>query len=109
MLKHYIQTLSTIFLYLMSVSSFGEDTIKIIVKTDERAAAAIGYSVGGKALGGLGKTYVGKGPKNQQYAFGYRKDLFRGIDVSCGVLTLNDNAKVVLITKGKVCRSVIIQ
>lgn len=91
---------------LFSLHVFAADTISISVKTNEKTAAAIGYTVGGKKSGGAGKSYVGKGPKNKTYAFGYRKKSVKGANISCGSLMLTKNSNVTLITKGNKCHSV---
>ena len=73
---------------------------------DEKAAA-IGFSVEGKSCGGPGKFYSGKGPKNKDYSFGYRENHIKGHDVSCGSLTLTENARVTLVTEGGHCHSAV--
>lgn len=106
MIKHYIKFFGCILITLFSLQAVAKDMITIKVRTNEKTAAAIGYTVGGKNSGGAGKSYVGKGPKNKRYSFGYRKNSVTGKDISCGSLTLTRSANVSLITKGKKCMSV---
>ena len=103
MIKHYVKTFSYIIIALFSLQAFAEDTISITVKTNEKTAAGIGYSVEGKDSGGAGKSYTGRGPKNMKYSFGYRR---RGTNIPCGTLTLTKNSNVTLITKGNKCHSI---
>ena len=106
MTKHYLKIFSCTILTLFSLQVFAEDTISITVKTNEKTAAGVGYSVGGKDSGGAGKSYKGKGPKNKKYSFGYRKNSVDGTNIPCGALTLTKNSSVTLITKGNKCHSV---
>ena len=107
MIAHYVKWISCIIVTLFSLQVFAEDAIKITVQTNEKTAAGIGYTVGGKKSGGSGKSYVGKGPKNKKYSFGYRKNSISGANISCGVLTLTEDSNVTLVTKGSKCHSVI--
>ena len=75
------------------------------MKTNEKSAAGIGYTIGGKESGGAGKSYVGTGQKNKSYAFGYRKDSANGANIRCGSLNLTKDSKVSLITKNGKCSS----
>jgi len=102
MKKRYITC--SIAIGLLSAQTFAANTITISVSTTEKAATGIGYSVDGKEIGGPGKSYTGKGPKNKKYSFGYRK---KSADISCGALTLNKNSTVSLVTKGNKCRTVL--
>jgi hypothetical protein len=92
---------------LFCLQAFSEDTISVTVKMDGKTAAGIGYSVGGKDFGGSGTTYEGKGPKNKSYLFGYRKNSVKGVNISCGALTLTKNSNVILVTKDNKCHSII--
>lgn len=107
MMKHSFITLSCIAVTLISLQTFAGDKITITVKTSEKTAAGIGYSVGGKESGGSGKSYSGKGPINQRYKFGYRKNSIHGPNIPCGALTLIKNSSIILVTKGNKCQSVI--
>lgn len=92
---------------LFSVQAFAADTIKINVKTNEKTAQGIGYSVGGVESGGAGQSYSGTGPKNGTYEFGYRTTAGKGDDIPCGSLKLTKNSNVALVVKGRKCRSVL--
>jgi len=107
MIKHNIKYLGCTIISLFSLQLFAQDTITIDVSTDEKTAVGIGYSVGGKDSGGEGKSYVGKGPKNKKYLFGYKKNSLKGANVSCGALTLTKNSTIILMTNGTKCHSVI--
>ena len=107
MIKSHINFFGCIIIMLFSLQAFAENTITITVKTNEKTAAAIGYTVGGKDSGGPGKSYTGQGPKNKKYVFGYRKNSVKGTDITCGTLTLTKSSNVFLITKGNKCRCVI--
>lgn len=104
MKKRYIKLFSSIVIVLFSLQSFAANTITVTVKTTEKTATGIGYSVDGKEIGGPGKSYTGKGPKNKKYLFGYRK---KAVDVSCGAYTLTKNSSVTLVSKGNKCHSVV--
>jgi hypothetical protein len=92
-------------LTLFSIQVFAESTINITVKTDEKLAAGIGYTVEGKESGGAGKSYVGKGPRNKTYSFGYRKKSIKGANISCGSLILTKDSNVSLLMTNNKCRS----
>ena len=106
-MKNQTRFFSGLIITLVTLQALAANTITITVNTTEKSAAAVGYSVEGKELGGTGKSYTGKGPMNKKYVFGYRKSSVKGFDVSCGALTLTKNSHVSLITKGGKCRSVI--
>jgi hypothetical protein len=106
-INNFVKRLACISIALFSLQSFAENTIKITVQTDEKRAAGIGYSVAGKKLGTLGKSYSGKGPINQKYVFGYRQDSFRGANITCGELTLTKDTTITLVTQGNECLSVV--
>ena len=86
---------------LFCLQAHADDMIKVTVVATEKAMA-VGYQVEGKRVGGLGKTYSGKGPVNKKYSFGYRKHPI-GADISCGSIILSKSSKVKLITKGEQC------
>lgn len=90
---------------MFSLQAFAEDEIEITVSTEEKSAAAIGYTVEGKASGGPGKSYTGKGPINKEYVFGYRKDSKDGEDIRCGVVTLTKNTHITLVTDEGGCHT----
>jgi hypothetical protein len=107
MMKHFIKIVSCLTITLFSLQTYADNRISIQVKTSEKTAAGIGYSVGGKELGGSGKSYSGKGPINQRYLFGYRKNSANGPNIQCGSLILTKNSSVTLVTKGNKCQSVL--
>ena len=90
-------TISTLFFW----QAHAEDMIKVTVIATGKAMA-VGYQVEGKRVGGLGKSYSGKGPVNKKYSFGYRKHPI-GADISCGSLTLGKSSNVKLVTNGEQC------
>lgn len=94
------------FLTLLSLQTFASDSISVRVSTNEKAAAAIGFSVADKKSGGMGKSYAGTGPRNQVYQFGYRKSVF-GRNIPCGNQRLRQSSSVFLITKNNSCRSMV--
>lgn len=104
MKKGYIRFFSSIVIALFSLHGFAANIITISVKTAEKKATGVGYSVGGKEIGGPGKSYTGKGPKNKKYLFGYRK---KSVDISCGAYTLTKDSTVTLISNGNKCHSVV--
>lgn len=88
--------------FFFTANGFAEDIIEITVTMADKAAA-VGYLVEGKRVGGLGKSYSGKGPVHKIYSFGYRKNALTGADIPCGSLTLDKNTKVTLVTQGEQC------
>ena len=106
MKMNFIKTLLDLFVTVFSGYSFADDIIEVTVEATDKALA-VGYQVEGKKLGGLGKTYSGKGPVNKQYFFGYRKSVMSGRDISCGSVVLNKSTKVQLVTKGEKCYTVV--
>ena len=108
MIKHSIKTISCIIITLFSLPTFAENIIKVTVKTSEKSAIAIGYSVVGKSAGTIGSSYSGKGPKYKKYSFGYRNKI-NGDDIDCGDLTLTKDSVITLVTKNNKCISVVIQ
>lgn len=103
MFKCNIKGFSCIFLASFSCHALANDTIEITVKTDEKTAAGIGYSVKGKNFGSVGRSYKGEGPGNKQYTFGYKKDSLAGKNISCGTLILTKNTLVNLIMEKNTC------
>lgn len=91
------------FIILFSAPNWAADRIKITVEIKHKSAAAIGYSVEGRSFGALGKSYLGEGPKNKKYVFGFRKNSIMGADIRCGELTLKKNSTVILEVKGDKC------
>ena len=83
--------------------SYASEYIKVRVHTEVSNAAAIGFRAAGAEQGGLGRTYSGWGPKNEQYQFGYREDHAFGRNVDCGSLYLTVNQAVTLIKDGEHC------
>lgn len=106
MMNRSIKYLSCGIITLLSTHTFAADMVKITVKTSERTAAAIGFTVEGKASGGIGKSYSSTGPKNKQYSFGYRKNSIFGENIPCGSLTLSQDSTVVLIYQNNECHVV---
>ncbi len=106
MRMNFIKTLLIFYISGFSSYSFADEVIEVtVIATDK--AGAVGYLVEGKKLGGLGKTYSGKGPVNRQYFFGYRQNVLTGRDIPCGSVILNKNTKVQLVTKGERCYTVV--
>lgn len=62
-MKQTIKYFSCGVISLLSAHVFAADVLKITVKTSERTAAAIGYTVEGKASGGIGKSYSSTGTR----------------------------------------------
>lgn len=91
---------------LSSYHLFAGDTIQVTVTAIDKAAA-VGFLVDGRRIGGLGKTYSGHGPINKKYSFGYRTSAFSGVDIPCGSTVLNKNSKVKLIIKEGQCHSLV--
>lgn len=98
---------SAVLLSLITSQAFSTDTINITVNTKEKDVIAIGYSVNGNKFGALGNSFSGKGPINQEYQFGYKKDSIFGEDVSCGSLTLNQDSKVILVKTNNQCSGIL--
>jgi hypothetical protein len=105
-LNHWIKKISCLTILLTNCSLYAE-SVSVTVKTNEKKAFAVGYQVEGKSSGAIGKTYLGKGPKNKKYFFGYRRNLFYGENISCGSLILSKNTTVILVHKDKECHCVI--
>ncbi len=106
MKMNFIKIFIAFFITVFTCHAFADDLIEItVIATDK--AMAVGFLVEGKKLGGLGKTYSGKGPVNREYFFGYRKNVFRGSDIPCGSSVLNKNSKVQLVTKGGSCYTIV--
>ena len=96
------------FLLLNSIHVFAADnTIKITVKTAINNASAIGFTVKEKNSGGLGKSYTGKGPQDQEYAFGYRKGSPFGSNIKCGSLFLSQDSTVLLVSMNDTCVAIL--
>jgi len=107
MIRNSIKIIGGTIFAVLSLQIFAENTIRITVKTEERTAAGIGYSVEGKIAGSIGKSYTGKGLKNKKYLFGYRKISISGTNISCGTKTLTKDTTITLVTQGDKCQSVI--
>lgn len=99
--------LSCIFSTLFCFQAFATDLIKVTVKTNERNAVAIGFTVDSRDYGTLGKSYSGKGPANKEYLFGYKKDSLFGDNVACGSLTLTRDSTVVLMIQNNTCIAIL--
>ncbi|MBN9229988.1 MAG: hypothetical protein J0I93_03985 [Legionella sp.] len=98
-----IKKLAGLSLVLFSSTLWAENTIQVQVRTEEASAAALGFKVEGKKSGGRGKVYIGKGPANKTYIFGYRKNFAYGRDVLCGSEVLTHDSIVTLVTDGEQC------
>lgn len=94
------------FASLFSVQVMAADVIKVIVKTSERNAVAIGFTVDSREFGTLGKSYTGRGPVNKEYRFGYKKDSLFGDNVDCGKLTLTKDSTIILINQNNKCTTI---
>ncbi len=105
MVRRTTLSLSCIFASLFSMQVSAADIIKVTVKTSEKAAVAIGFTVEAREFGTLGKTYKGKGPVNKEYRFGYKKDSIFGDNVDCGSLTLTKDSTIILIKQDNKCTS----
>lgn len=108
MIKHSVKILSCITFSLLSLHAFAENTITVNVKAEAAEVAAIGYTVEGKNSGRIGSSYTGKGPKNKEYVFGYRKGAIYGKNIRCGTLTLSENSTVTLVHQDGACRVVVV-
>ncbi|KTD51368.1 hypothetical protein [Legionella quateirensis] len=106
MTRQGLKRLGCIFISLFSIHAFAADTIKITVKTMEKNAVAIGFTVDKKEFGTLGKSYSGRGPKDKEYNFGYKKDSLFGDNINCGSLTLTQDSTIVLMVQDNKCYSI---
>lgn len=107
MINLNIKALGCAVLVLSAMQTFAGETIKVTVKTKDKKAAAIGFSVEKKESGSLGKSYTGKGPKDKEYQFGYKLDSVFGPSVYCGALVLTQNSVVNLIKQDGQCQSIL--
>ncbi|MCW8409388.1 hypothetical protein OQJ13_10420 [Legionella sp. PATHC035] len=103
MMKKLITHWIGFILFSFSIQAIAKDTITVQVKTDEKTAAALGFTVEGKKSGARGKSYSGKGPANKVYIFGYRKNSAFGPDILCGSQKLAKDSIVTLVTTGDHC------
>lgn len=88
-------------LVLLSLQSNAE-TIQVKVNTKEKNVAALGFSVEGRESGSPGRFYSGKGPKNKEYRFGYRRALYSK-NITCGSLVLTKDSLITLVIKEDQC------
>ncbi|ARB91654.1 hypothetical protein [Legionella longbeachae] len=95
--------LSCLISFFYSTGIFANDTIRVQVKTNEKSAAALGFVVEGKKSGTAGKSYLGRGPSNKKYVFGFRKHTPFGDDIICGSKTLTKDSTVTLVVLGDNC------
>ncbi len=107
MMKNSIKNLTGLVILSFSIQALADDTIRVHVKTNEKTAAALGFTVDGKRAGTRGKSYLGKGPVNREYVFGYRKNSALGPDVLCGSQVLSKDSIVTLVTAGERCSIVV--
>ncbi|KTC80600.1 hypothetical protein [Legionella cherrii] len=103
MMKNLIKNWIGLILFSFTIQAIAKDTITVQVKTDEKTAAALGFTVEGKKSGARGKSYSGKGPANKVYIFGYRKNSAFGPDILCGSQKLAKDSIVTLVTSGDHC------
>jgi hypothetical protein len=103
MTRNLIKLYTGLSILSFSFIASATNTIKITVKSTEKSVAALGYAVVGKRLGGAGKLYIGKGPANQVYVFGYRNRLAYGDEFTCGSTVLTKDSTVILVSDGKNC------
>ena len=107
MIKIFIKQFIGLIIFSFSIQVLANDSIRVHVKTNEKTAAALGFTVDGKKSGTLGKSYLGKGPVNRKYIFGYRKNSALGPDVLCGSQVLTKDSIVILVTANDRCSIVI--
>ncbi|HHT0593359.1 TPA: hypothetical protein ACTXXA_002273 [Legionella anisa] len=107
MIKKSLENLSVLALLSFSIQAHANDTIRVHVKTNEKTAAAIGFTVDGKRSGSRGKIHSGNGPVNREYIFGYRKNSTFGHDVLCGSKVLTKDSTVTLVIRGDQCSIVV--
>lgn len=107
MIKYITYLLTSLFLLMSTNTVVAGETIVVTVKTKEKKAAAIGYSVDGRDYGTLGSSYTGKGPANKEYHFGYKTGIIFGENIDCGYLTLTENSTVILISQDNRCVSIL--
>lgn len=107
MIKKSLKNLNALVLLSFSMQAFAHDTIRVDVKTKEKTAAALGFTVDGKRSGSRGKIHSGKGPVNREYIFGYRKNSAFGPDVLCGSKVLTKDSTVTLVMVGDQCSIVV--
>ncbi|KTD64936.1 hypothetical protein [Legionella shakespearei] len=107
MIKFNIKAISCAVLTSISLQSFAEETIKVTVKTNDKRAAAIGFSVEKKNSGSLGNSHTGRGPKDKSYQFGYKLDSIFGPSIDCGFLVLTRDSVVTLIKDGGKCQGIL--
>ncbi|WP_392538170.1 hypothetical protein [Legionella sp. 227] len=103
MMKNLIKNGIGFIIFSFAIQAIAKDTISVQVKTDEKTAAALGFTVEGKKSGARGKSYSGKGPANKVYIFGYRKNSAFGPDILCGSQKLAKDSIVTLVTTGDHC------
>lgn len=92
---------------LFALSAHATQSINVTVKTNEKSAIAVGFSVEGRHLGGLGKAFSAKGPSQKEYTFGFKKDSIFGENIACGSLLLKKNTTVLMIYQNNQCVSLI--
>jgi hypothetical protein len=107
MIKFNMKVMSCSVLLFTSLQSFAEETIKVTVKTNDKRAAAIGFSVEKKNSGSLGSSHTSRGPKDKSYQFGYKLDSIFGPGVDCGFLVLTRDSVVTLIKDGGKCQGIL--
>jgi hypothetical protein len=106
MINKATKCFSCLFIALFSIQAFAADTIKITLKTQEKNAVGIGFTIDDKQFGTLGKTLVTKGPKDKEYHFGYKKDSLFGENIDCGSLFLTQDSTIVLVNQDNKCISI---
>lgn len=91
-------------LVLFMPVSQAQSTIKVDVVSTSKDVKALGFTVGGKDHGGMGKSYSKKGlPAGAVYQFGIRIGSVFGDSVACGSRKLSSSSRVTLKYNGKSC------
>ncbi len=91
-----------------SKSNSNGGTISVSVRADSsiKDAKALGFKVGSKSKGGLGKSYSTSGvPINATYSFGYKTGIIGGEKIDCGSQKLTKDSTVTLHVSGGKCSS----
>lgn len=106
-MKKLTKHISCLILALSAFHANAGKNIKVTVKTSEKNAAAIGFTVDNRNSGSLGRNHTGEGPKGMLYRFGYKKHTPFGDNISCGSMILTENSTVTLLLQGDQCISIL--
>jgi hypothetical protein len=104
-MKPLIILISCLVAFSTTIFAAEPSTIKVQVQLtvpDEVKIFAVGFSVGNKSRGSLGRMTTKTGPAGGSYAFGLKTD--SGLKVSCGAAKLVQNSIVKLIYDGTQCK-----